>query len=128
MKNLDRVTNIAVLIAVVIFLLQVGRGQFIRRPVAAPTTAKNLIGKTIRLPGLRLTAGHESLVLAISTTCHFCSDSLPFYKELSAKASGRLDVIAVLPQPQPEAERFLQAASVHTTQIVSARLDTLAGC
>jgi thiol-disulfide isomerase/thioredoxin len=125
MKILDRVANVAIIIAVVVFLVVVGREQLAHR-TAAPTTAKDFIGRTIKLPaGTQLTEGRESFVMAISTTCHFCSASLPFYKELAAKANGRLDVIAVLPQPQQEAEKYLRDASVQATKVVSARLDSL---
>lgn len=124
MKYLDRVTNIAVLLAVVVFIFSVGRDQFGRRSTRS-TTANDFIGKTIRLPGVQFPQGHDSLLLAISTTCHFCQESLPFYKELATRANGQVDVVAVLPQPQAEAEKFLEGASVHTTQVISAELNTL---
>jgi hypothetical protein len=65
------------------------------------------------------------LLLVVSTSCHFCKDSLPFYKQLTEAAHGKLGVIAVLPQSQPEAREFLRNAGVETSQIVSASPDNV---
>ena len=81
-----------------------------------------LVGKSVTLPGTQLNPQHNSLLVAISTTCHFCKDSLPFYKTLAEKAQGKLDVIAVFPQPVAEAQSFLQQAQVAPTSVVSADL------
>jgi hypothetical protein len=52
-------------------------------------------------------------------------DSMPFYKQLTEKARGRLNVVAVMPEPKPEAQKFLLDAGVETNQIVSATPDTI---
>ena len=50
---------------------------------------------------------------------------MPFYKELTAKSRGRLNVVAVLPQPQAEAKKFLQDAGVEANQVVTATPDAV---
>lgn len=119
MKYLDRVASGAVIVAVVVFLVLVAKGDF-SRPKFNQPQAQDLTGKTVSLPGLKLPAGQNSLVLVVSTTCHFCKDSLPFYKQLTQKLNGRLNVVAILPQPVPEAQKFLKSAGVTTNEVVSA--------
>jgi rhodanese-related sulfurtransferase len=42
--------------------------------------------------------GH-TLVMALSTSCHFCSESAPFYRDLLARqARGHWSAVAILPQ------------------------------
>lgn len=128
MKYLERIANIAIIVAVVVFLGLVVKGEFSRRNApqfAAQGPSPNLVGTTVRLPGVQFPKDRSSLLLVVSTECHFCKDSLPFYKDLTAKSRGRLNVVAVLPQPQAEAQKFLQDAGVEANQVVTATPDTL---
>ncbi len=127
MKYLDRIANVAIIVAVVVFLALVVKGDFAwhRVPQAAQAPAQNLVGTTVSLPGVQLPKDRGSLLLVVSTQCHFCKDSMPFYKELTAKSRGRLNVVAVLPQPQAEAQKFLHDAGVEANQVVTATPDAL---
>ncbi len=102
---LDKIANISIIVAVVVFLIIISRNEFFRHAPAPPGSPAALIGKTIGVPGVHFTARQDPLILGVSATCHFCKDSLPFYRELTQQAQGRLNVIAVLPQAQPEPRR-----------------------
>jgi thioredoxin-related protein len=118
MKLLEKCANIAVIVGVAAFLFVIVRGELNKNKQSPPPRA--LVGKSVTLPGTQLNPQHNSLLVAISTQCHFCKDSLPFYKTLAERAQGKLDVIAVFPQPVAEAQSFLQQAQVAPTSIVSA--------
>jgi thioredoxin-related protein len=121
MKWLDRTANIAVIVAVAVFLFIAARNNFFApKPQPQANPEKELAGKTISLPGFSFANGHDSLLLVVSTTCHFCQESLPFYKQLSEKVHGKIDIIAVLPEPENEAKKFLTDAGVQTDHIVKA--------
>jgi hypothetical protein len=124
MKHLDKIANIAVIVGVIVFLGLVVRGDIGMHRATQPST-QDLVGKSVSLPGVQLPKDRSSLVLVISTTCHFCKDSLPFYKQLTEKSRGRLNVVAVLPQPKAEAQKFLQDAGVEADQIASANPDAV---
>jgi thiol-disulfide isomerase/thioredoxin len=124
MKHLDKIANIAIIVAVIVFLGLVVRGDIGFHRAAQPPM-QDLVGKSVSLPGVQLPRDRSSLLIVVSTTCHFCKDSLPFYKQLSEKSRGRLNLVAVLPQPQPEARKFLQDAGVEADQIVSASPDAV---
>lgn len=108
----------------IVFVAVTARNEWIR-PKSPQSPAQIAVGKTVALPGVQFEEGRESLILALSTTCHFCKDSLPFYKALTAKAQGHLDVIAVFPQTEAEGEKYLHDAGVSVNQFVSTQLDTL---
>ena len=51
----------------------------------------------------------QNLVLVLSTQCHFCSESAPFYQELvSAAHRKQTPVVAILPQTTAESRLFLE--------------------
>jgi hypothetical protein len=61
-------------------------------------------------------------VLAISTTCHFCKGSVPFYRKLSGTD---VKMLAVLPQPVAEAQQYLGNAGVHVDDVRQVSLNSL---
>ena len=62
MKNLDRIANVAITVAVAIFITLVVRGEFFRRTAAPAHSPSALVGKTIQLPGVAFPAQRLSLV------------------------------------------------------------------
>jgi hypothetical protein len=123
-KILERAANVSAILGVTVFLVLVFRGELAKRHPAG-ASAEGLIGRTVSLPGVIFPQQRNSLVLALSTSCHFCKESLPFYKDLTERSAGRLNVVAVLPQPAHEAQTYIQAATIKATQVVSADLDSI---
>lgn len=66
------------------------------------------------------------MVLAISTTCHFCNESAPFYDELVSQCKQQhVRTIAVLPQPTVEAESYLKDKGIAVDEVRQAILSGL---
>jgi thiol-disulfide isomerase/thioredoxin len=124
MKHLDKIANVSIIVAVAVFLVVTVHREFFKpaAPMSPDRTGKALVGKTLAVPGLQFPRPHNVILLAVSTQCHFCKDSLPFYKELAAKAQGKADIVAVLPQQPPEAQAFFKQADVAVSQVISAGL------
>lgn len=125
MKYLDRFANAATLIAVAVFLVLAARGDFSRRTVRVANPSTAVVGTTIALPGVQWPVRQDTLVLGISASCHFCKESLPFYKELAARLQGKVNVIAVLPQRQNEADAFIKGAGIAGVKVVSQNLGSI---
>lgn len=122
-KAVERVANVFVILGIAVFLGMVLYSHFSKpgsRPRPQPAMAEALRGRTVQVSGLSFPRARASLLLVISTKCHFCQESLPFYRALSADFKGKADLLAVLPQPQPEAAAFLNAASVQVAQVATA--------
>lgn len=124
MKHLDKIANLAVIVGVIVFLVLVYRGEF-GRQIAPESAPQNIVGETVSLPGIKLPRDRNTLILAVSATCHFCKESVPFYKQIEKDSAGRLNIVAVLPQPMDEAQKFLRDEGLETNQVVSARLDVI---
>jgi thioredoxin-related protein len=59
----------------------------------------------------------QTLVFALSTQCHFCKESAPFYRRLRQDLGGSIKMIAVLPQSVAEAQQYLEAEGVRFDQV-----------
>ena len=106
-QRLGLAVNIAIL-CVCVLICAVLTKRFLLSPLApSPQRASApAVGSRLTLPGERW--GSETLVMAVSTTCHYCSSSAPFYQRLLPAASAHhVKVVAVLPQPHEEATAYL---------------------
>jgi hypothetical protein len=123
MKPLEKIANVFVIVGISLFLVIVVRNHLWRStypPRSPAAMAEALRGKTIRVSGLSFPRSRYSILLVISTDCHFCQESLPFYRSLSSDLQGNADLLAVLPQPQSKAAAYLRAANVDVAQIATA--------
>ena len=125
MKYLDRIANVAIIVAVAVFLTVVIRGGYLHRVPGPPRAPTSIVGSTINLPGVRFPSRQYSLVLGISASCHFCEASLPFYRQLTEQLQGKVNLIAVLPQSQNEADAFIKKAGLSGTRVISENLDSI---
>jgi hypothetical protein len=70
--------------------------------------------KLAALSGAPSPQGTRHLVVAISTTCRFCSEEAPFYRTLVQATADRKDVAItfVLPQAPEESHRYLNQRGI----------------
>jgi peroxiredoxin len=84
------------------------------------------IGKKVSLANVDWSKSDRTLVLAISTTCHFCSESADFYKRLVPAAAGQgIPVIAALPQTTAESHSYLDRLGVNVQGVFQTSLQAL---
>src|SRR3977135_661859 len=85
-----------------------------RRPI--------LVGTKISLAGIDWSKSTRTVVLALSTTCHFCSESAPFYQELQQQKQNGVSLVAVFPQPVEDSRNYLNKLGVSITAVVQGSL------
>ncbi len=96
-------------------------------PRNAPVATVTAVGANLksRLPGVDWRKNGRTLVLALSTQCHFCTDSAPFLRRVQQEAGKKVKLVAVLPQPVAEGEQYLTGEGVHVDQVRQAPLGTI---
>lgn len=128
-KKGEFISNVAIIIVAVIL------GSFIvtryfnfaqPKPLAAETREIKS-GENLSLPETDWSKSGKTLILALSTTCRYCTESAAFYQRLSQQKSGRGEVrlIAVTPQPADEARRYLSEHKIQVDEIRQATLDSI---
>jgi len=64
-------------------------------------------------------------VLALSTQCHFCTESAPFFQRIQKAKAKDLKLLAVLPQPITESHKYLEGEGVTVDDVKQAQLDSI---
>ena len=77
----------------------------------------------LTLPGVDWSESKRTLVLALSSTCHFCTESAPFYQRLAKEEGVRL--IAVVPQDVTEGRAYLDRVRVPIGDVRQMPLDVI---
>ena len=80
------------------------------RPAASAARPQVAKGTSLKgsLPGVDWGKNGRTLVLAISTGCHFCTDSAPFFQRISKERPANTKLLAVLPQTADESRKYLR--------------------
>lgn len=75
--------------------------------------------------GINWGANHRTLVMGLQTTCHFCTQSGPFFQRLVEAAPSDLKIVAVFPQAEGVAKSYLDNLGVRVNEIKQASLAML---
>lgn len=98
--------------------------RFVVSPGSSRPLANAPVGFNVRLPQVDWALGQRTAVLAMSTQCHFCTESAPFFKDLIKTAHGRgIRVIAVLPENREDGKRYLSKLNLLVDDVISAPLN-----
>jgi hypothetical protein len=127
--KLERVANITTIL-VSLLLSAVLVKQFLLPqarpgPPTAGVTATKGTSLKGSLPGVDWAKNGRSLILAISTRCHFCTDSAPFFKRIAREKPAGTKLLAVLPQAVEEARIYLDQEGVRVDDVRQAPLDSI---
>lgn len=113
-SSLDTVANIAIILVCAIAAFVLIRNQFFppRPPGAPPQVEKG--ERFEQLKAVVPAGSQKALVVAVSPTCHFCNDSMPFYKRLIDERNQKgspVKFVAAVPSEQAKAEEAQKFAS-----------------
>jgi|SRR6267154_388398 len=110
----------SVLVLGVVYTYLVPSRNFQSRLAAPPKGVK------IKISGVEWSDSQRTVVLALSSYCHFCTASAGFYKRLQEVARTRgVPIVAVLPQPTDEARSYLENLGISIAVVRHAPLDSL---
>ena len=83
-STLDTVANIAIIVVCAIAAVVLIRNQFFPKQAAGPGNMPQIEKgeKYAQLKDVVPAGSNRALVVAVQPGCHFCNDSMPFYKRL----------------------------------------------
>lgn len=118
-KKIETAANVAIILAAVVFTVvavqhfRSGRNETPHIPV----------GAKFALQGVNWQDNNKNLVLGLSTGCHFCSESAPFYRELVQQCKQEhVRTVAVFPEEPAAAEAYLKNEGVQVDEVRQAQL------
>ncbi|HEU5415414.1 MAG TPA: hypothetical protein VFW31_16725 [Candidatus Angelobacter sp.] len=113
-KKIEIATNIAIIMTALVIA-----ASFVRNYEKKNDEPKAIAaGETLRLKDLQWQSENKTLVLALSTNCHFCNESAEFYKRLVIECKRRkIQTVAIFPQPVIESTAHLQSLGIAVDQV-----------
>jgi peroxiredoxin len=122
-KKLELAANIAIVIVAVLIAILFVKNYSQRQTDPQRTIA---LGSKFALKNVDWQSSDKNLVFAVSTQCHYCTESAEFYRRLVEECKRQhVRTIAVLPQPFPEAEAYLKGEGVTVDEVRQATLSDL---
>lgn len=72
------------------------------------------IGEAVHLAGIDWADNRLTLIAVMQVGCHWCEESAPFYRALTAQESAghKFHVVAVLPQSRNQSQEFLHTLGI----------------
>ncbi len=127
-KGTELAANVAIIFVGILLGVVLVKNNLLQSPpaIAAPPAAIAQ-GTKLSLPGVDWKANGRTLVLALSTACHFCTESAPFYQRIVREkpALQNIRLVAVFPQPVEESRKYLSDLGVAVDEVRQARLDSI---
>jgi hypothetical protein len=120
--RIEKVANISIVLLLLVCAVLVLPRILLKK---GPTPVA--VGSHVSLPGVDWTLRDHTLLLVLSTGCHFCSESAGFYKVLSQEAqkSGTARLIAVFPQDTTAAHKYLDQMGLRVDAVLSSSLSSV---
>lgn len=130
LRKIEAAANVAIIVLVALFGWMVLRDSFVRPspPSATSQPTGPKVGLNLSqtpLKDVNWTENKTTLVLGLQTTCHYCTESGPFFQKLALAAAGRTKIVAVLPQSVDQSKEYLSKLGVHVDEVRSAPLASI---
>ena len=119
-RKLELVTNAAIAGCCVLLAVTLVRYYWI--PSSLNSRGHQMqVGDPVAISGINWRTNGKTL--ALQTSCHFCTESAPFYKRLSEATATRrgLQMVAVFPQPVDVSAQYLSQLDVPIHSILQVR-------
>lgn len=128
-KKIELVADLAIIVLACLLAVALVKNYLWSKPSEQPVKSQQqgpVTDPTTRVSSLEVNwkQNGQTLVLAISTSCHFCTDSAPFYQAL-VKRKKETRVVAVLPQPVEEGRAYLEKLGISVDEIRQLSLDRM---
>ncbi len=126
-SKLADVANLSTILVSVLLSVVLIKVFLLPQPTPVTNLAQPRVGMSLAqaLPGVDWAANKRTLVLALSTQCHFCTESAPFFQRIQKETAKGLKMVAVLPQPAEESRKYLQGEGVQVDDVKQARLSAI---
>jgi thiol-disulfide isomerase/thioredoxin len=125
MTKLDKAANIALIVACLLLIGTLARNYYLSRLPDPGITLGIEKGEQVKLSGDASADGQPAqatLVLALSTHCGFCQESVPFYQKLAVfknSSQARVRLATVMSEPKEEIEAYLKKQGIAADAVFS---------
>lgn len=128
-SKVETVANAATIIAALLLSFVLIKVYLLPSALHSPSRSAfvTTVGTSIkdRIAGVDWQKNGRTLVLALSTQCHFCTASAPFFRTLVEQSSNNVKTVAVFPQSVDEAQKYLNGEGVRVDLVTQSSLNQI---
>ena len=129
MNNSYKRINIALNVAIVLVVVLIGVvfAKNYLRPARTTPAHPDFRGMKVNLPDIDWAQNEQTLLLVLNEKCRFCTESAPFYQQLTeANSTNRkLRLVAVLPQDVSSSREYLRSLKAPIDDVRQSSLDEI---
>ena len=123
-KKIEVVANIAILVVACLLAIVLVKSYLLSEPRLALGPETESIKPAVSSLGIDWKANGQTLLLAISSSCRYCTESAPFYRKL-AERKANTHLVAVLPQSVEDGRKYLNTLGVSVDEIRQSSLEQI---
>lgn len=127
-KRLELIANVAIIVVSCLLASVLIKNHLLTKSKlnqTAPAANQPLTNPSVSSLDINWKQDRQTLILAISSSCQFCTSSAPFYKKLvQSRKDTRL--VAILPQSVEEGQEYLKRLQVQVDEVRQVELSTIA--
>jgi len=126
-NKLEAIANLATILVSLLLSAVLIKVFLLPQPRAGSDRTQPRAGMSLKqsLPDVDWAANKRTLVLAISTQCHFCTESAPFFQRIQKERAKDVKLVAVLPQTVDEGWKYLEGEGVQVDDVKQAALNAI---
>jgi hypothetical protein len=127
--KLERLSHILTIVVCCVALFILVESRFRRPAIQAPSPQQpDLVGRPMNLPDVDWRLSPITVVLAINTTCHFCNESMPFYRNLVSarhRDGSRFTLVILSSETASMLQQYLAEAQIAADSVLHAQVPGL---
>jgi thiol-disulfide isomerase/thioredoxin len=130
MKNttgkLEVLTNVMIILATVAVLWVIGTRFLFPYENTGETKKAPKLGAIVKIEGFDSSLARLNVLLVLQKGCHYCEESMPFYRKLvSDNKRPNLRIIAIFPPAEQKPEQYLNESGLFGVEVLGKKLDEL---
>lgn len=127
-QRVELVANILIIVVAALLIGVLVHRYFLSPEPAAdrPAPMQPTAGEKVNLPDVDWSQPPKTLILALQSTCRYCTESAPFYKQLQERARGQnVRLLAIFPGRPEESLSYLGGLGIQGLEVKQAPLNAL---
>ena len=118
-KRLEAVANIAIILVAISLIAVLAKRYIFSRGNQTTDEIQSNVGTKVSQLDIDWSKSDKNLVLMLSNSCRYCTESAPFYQRLVQERTQRdtFRLTAVLPQPVNDGRSYLNGLGVNINEI-----------
>lgn len=117
-KRVELFANIAIILVAIALVFVLAKRYVFTGPTSE--TPQSNVGAKLSLPGVDWSKSNKNLLLVLSDTCKYCTESAPFYQRLVQERAQRqtFGLTAGFSQPVSDGRKYLNGLGVGIDDVV----------